>query len=72
LEILTIEKDRGLIKFYAMQTVLNDTNRFGKANFPKRKFLSTELDEQIYLLWLEEMIAMLKRDSKESIKGEQK
>jgi len=47
-------------------------NRFGKANFPKRKFLSTELDEQMYLLWLEEMIVMLKRDFKESIKGEKK
>jgi len=26
----------------------------------------------MYLLWFEEMIAMLKRDSKESIKGEKK
>jgi len=55
-----------------MQTVLNDTNRFGKTNLPKRKSLSTELYEQMYLLWFEEMIAMLKRDSKESIKGEKK
>jgi hypothetical protein len=72
LEILTIERDRDLIKFYAMQTVLNDTNRFGKTRFPKTEFLSTELYEQMYLLWFEEMIAMLKRDSKESITGEKK